>query len=271
MTAEMFLRLGALTVVLLLAPGGRRRWMAFSGLLLGFACFGLTANLPSAAKAATQALAFTSVSAVAFGAAWPSIVARAAHSFLVLALPAAAWSALSLRQQPASAATVTWLVFLAALSVFAALAALANAEAGWRRAAYFAGAVLAPPVVCASLAALRLRAGGGRELALAAGAGLLGLLTWLPAVVAEWRRTARELSDEVRLGILPEEDALVLRSPWRRRFEKRFGRADERREYVGSALQLAVARQQQRRRTGQAVRLRQLEVLAFRTRIRTTS
>ena len=50
--------------------------------------------------------------------------------------------------------------------------------------------------------------------------------------------------------------------------DPRFGRADERREYVRAALLLAVARQQQRRRSGEAIRLRQLEVLSFRTRLR---
>ncbi len=61
-----------------------------------------------------------------------------------------------------------------------------------------------------------------------------------------------------------------MRLPWTRGFEKRFGRTDERREYVRSALLLAAARHQQRRRTGEAVRLRQLEVLTFRTRLRRT-
>jgi len=37
---------------------------------------------------------------------------------------------------------------------------------------------------------------------------------------------------------------------------------------VRAALRLAVARNQQRRRSGEAIRLRQLEVLSFRTRMR---
>ncbi|MEO6324119.1 MAG: hypothetical protein ABIT01_07950, partial [Thermoanaerobaculia bacterium] len=99
---------------------------------------------------------------------------------------------------------------------------------------------------------------------------VVALLAWLPAGLAEWQRVRRELDEEVQLGLIPLEDAEVLRVPWRRRFEPRFGRLDERREYVRSALLLAVARQQQRRRTGEAERLRQLEVIAFRTRIRRT-
>ena len=63
---------------------------------------------------------------------------------------------------------------------------------------------------------------------------------------------------------------MALRLPWTRGFEKRFGRPDERREYVRSALLLAVARHQQRHRTGEAERLRQLEVLTFRTRLKRT-
>ena len=89
-------------------------------------------------------------------------------------------------------------------------------------------------------------------------------------MVVEWRRTARELAEEVALGLLPAEDAAVLAVPWKRAREARFGRADERREYVRSALLLAVVRRQQRRRTGEASRLRQLELLAFRTRVRRT-
>ena len=81
-------------------------------------------------------------------------------------------------------------------------------------------------------------------------------------------RPARSSPRKSRLGILPGEDLAVLVNPWRRWREPRFGRADERREYVRSALLLTVAMQQQRRRSGEANRLRQLEVLAFRTRVR---
>ena len=91
-----------------------------------------------------------------------------------------------------------------------------------------------------------------------------------PPVLAESARVKSELAEEVRLGLLSNEDAEALRFPWTRGFEKRFGRVDERREYVRSALLLAAARHQQHHRTGEAVRLRQLEVLTFRTRLRRT-
>jgi hypothetical protein len=97
---------------------------------------------------------------------------------------------------------------------------------------------------------------------------LVALVAWLPPFLLERRRVLRELSEEASLGILPVEDLAILGNPWRRSREARFGRADERDQYVRNALLLAVARQQQRRRSGEAIRLRQLEVLAFRTRVR---
>jgi hypothetical protein len=96
------------------------------------------------------------------------------------------------------------------------------------------------------------------------------VLVWLPAVLSERSRVDEELVEEVGIGLIPAEDARALRFPWTRGFEKRFGRPDERREYVRSALLLAVARHQQRRRTGEAERLRQVEVLTFRTRLKRT-
>jgi hypothetical protein len=89
-------------------------------------------------------------------------------------------------------------------------------------------------------------------------------------LLAERYRLGRILPEEIALGILPLEDLAVLRSPWRRVRERRLGRSDERREYVRSALLLTVARQQQLRRSGEASRLRHLEVLSFRTRLRRT-
>jgi hypothetical protein len=113
-------------------------------------------------------------------------------------------------------------------------------------------------------------AGGERTGWGAAGGFAAAFLAWAPAIVAESARVEKELAEEVHLGLLPVEDAVALRLPWTRRFEKRFGRADERHEYVRSALLLAAARHQQRRRKGEAERLRQLEVLTFRTRLRRT-
>lgn len=157
---------------------------------------------------------------------------------------------------------------VAALSVYGAEGCRANTEAGWRRGVSWASAVVLAGLVGGGLLALggslppRFRIAGPGALA------LVGLFAWLVPVFLEHRRVQRELSEEVLLGILPGEDLAVLVNPWRRWREPRFGRADERREYVRSALLLAVARQQQRRRTGEANRLRQLEVLAFRTRVR---
>ena len=157
---------------------------------------------------------------------------------------------------------------VAALSVYGAEGCRANTEAGWRRGVSWVSAIALPGLVGGGLVAL-----GGtlpshlRYVGPAAGA-LAGFLAWVPPVLLEHQRVLRELSEEVRLGILPGEDLVVLVNPWRRWREPRFGRADERREYVRSALLLAVARKQQRRRTGEANRLRQLEVLVFRTRVR---
>jgi hypothetical protein len=145
---------------------------------------------------------------------------------------------------------------------------MGNAEAGWRRAATWGAALGLPPLLGAGFGAAAAAWGPGRHALLAGAALAAAILAWALPVFLEWRRAARELLEEVRLGFLPEEDAAVLRHPWRRREEARFGRADERREYVRAALLLAVARQQQRRRSGEAIRLRQLEVLSFRTRMR---
>jgi hypothetical protein len=103
---------------------------------------------------------------------------------------------------------------------------------------------------------------------LAAGTAVFAALVWVPALFVESWRTRRELTEEAALSLLPGEDVPVLAVPWRRVREPRFGRRDERKEYVKSALLLAVVRRQQRRRTGEPARLRQLEVLTFRTRVR---
>jgi hypothetical protein len=157
---------------------------------------------------------------------------------------------------------------VAALSVYGAEGCRANTEAGWRRGVSWASAISLPGLVGGGLLALEGTLPASSRLAAAAVGALVALLAWIPPILLERRRVLRELSGEVRLGILPGEDLAVLVNPWRRWREPRFGRADERREYVRSALFLAVASQQQRRRTGEASRLRQLEVLAFRTRVR---
>ena len=196
------------------------------------------------------------------------LVSEAAAFTSALAAGAAAVSALALAGAGASSAAVGAGAAFAALSVWGAEGTRACAEAGWRRgAAWGTGAVLAG-AVAAGLAALADQLPPRLTLLAAATAVLVSVLAWVPALLLERSRVRRELGEEARLGILPEEDLTVLGSPWRRRREPRLGRSDERREYVRSALLLAVARQQQRRRSGEAVRLRQLEVLAFRTRVR---
>ncbi|MHB1045917.1 MAG: hypothetical protein ACYC4P_07875 [Thermoanaerobaculia bacterium] len=196
------------------------------------------------------------------------LVSEAAAFTLALATGAGAVSALALAGAGARSAAVGAGAVFAALSVWGAEGTRACAEAGWRRgAAWGTGAVLAG-AVAAGLAALANELPPRLTLLAAAAAVLVSVLAWVPALLLERSRVRRELGEEARLGILPEEDLTVLGSPWRRRRELRLGRSDERREYVRSALLLAVARQQQRRRSGEAVRLRQLEVLAFRTRVR---
>ncbi len=196
------------------------------------------------------------------------LVSEAAAFTLALAGGAGAVTAIASAGAGAESATVGAGAVFAALSVWGAEGARGCAEAGWRRgAAWGSGTVLAG-VVAAGLVALANHLPPRLSLLSAAAAVLVSLLAWVPALILERARVRRELGEEARLGILPEEDLTVLGSPWRRRREPRLGRSDERREYVRSALLLAVARQQQRRRSGEAVRLRQLEVLAFRTRVR---
>jgi hypothetical protein len=196
------------------------------------------------------------------------LVSEAAEFTLALAAGAALVSALALSGDGVQSAVVGAGVAFAALSVWGAEGARARAEAGWRRgAAWGSGAVLAG-AVAAGLVALSIHLPARLTLLSVASAVLVSLLAWVPALLLERTRVRRELGEEARLGILPEEDLTILGSPWRRRREPRLGRSDERREYVRCALLLAVARQQQRRRSGEAVRLRQLEVLAFRTRVR---
>jgi hypothetical protein len=151
------------------------------------------------------------------------------------------------------------------VSLFGVLATLANSEAGWRRGAYLSAALAVPSLAGAAAVRLSDLLAPPRLVACLATAGIL---SWLVPALFERQRTRRELLEEVGLGFLPESDAEVLHRPWARRADPRFGRRDERKDYVKAALLLAVARQQQRRRSGEAIRLRQLEVLSFRTRMR---
>lgn len=196
------------------------------------------------------------------------IVSEAAGFTFSVAAGALGVSLLAFRSSPPVEALAAGGAAAAALSAWGAEGCRANAEAGWRRGVAWGAAVLVPGLVAGGLLGL-LDALPERLAAIAPSAALLvAVLAWLPVLLLERGRVRRELAEEARLGILPEEDVAVLGNPWRRRHEGRLGRADERREYVRSALLLAVARQQQRRRSGEAIRLRQLEVLAFRTRVR---
>ncbi len=196
------------------------------------------------------------------------LTAEAARVTAALVAGAGVVAGLALRGEGLEGALLGASAVAAALSVYGAEGCRANTEAGWRRGVSWASAILLPGLVGGGLLALGGTLPGHLGLVGPAAGALIALLAWAPPILLERRRVLRELSEEVRLGILPGEDLAVLVNPWRRWREPRFGRADERREYVRSALLLAVARQQQRRRTGEANRLRQLEVLAFRTRVR---
>jgi len=196
------------------------------------------------------------------------LTAEAARVTAALVTGAGVVAGFALRGEGLEGALLGASAVAAALSVYGAEGCRANTEAGWRRGVSWASAILLPGLVGGGLLALGGTLPGHLGLVGPAAGALIALLAWAPPILLERRRVLRELSEEVRLGILPGEDLAVLVNPWRRWREPRFGRADERREYVRSALLLAVARQQQRRRTGEANRLRQLEVLAFRTRVR---
>lgn len=269
MIGEIVGRSSALFVTLLGAPGGRT-WRVVSGFLLAAAWFGFVeASLPRPLAGAFLVLGFVVTSALAFGRTWAPLVFEAQCAGAEIGLPAALFVAFLLRRQGGAILLFGSATTLAAISLFAAESCRANAEAGWRRAALFASATLGPPALVFGLLS-GISAWPQRTGLFAGLAVLAAVLAWLPAALVEWRRTSNELLEEVRIGLLPEADALVMALPWRRSLEKRFGRRDERREYVTSALRLAVARRQQRRRAGEPARLRQLEVITFRTRIRRT-
>lgn len=196
------------------------------------------------------------------------LAAEAARVTASLAASAGVVAGLAFRGEGLEGALLGASAVAAALSVYGAEGCRANTEAGWRRGLSWTSAILLPGLVGGGLLALGGTLPPHLWLVGPAAGALMALLAWVPPVFLERRRVLRELSEEARLGILPDEDLAVLVNPWRRWREPRFGRADERREYVRSALLLAVARQQQRRRTGEANRLRQLEVLSFRTRVR---
>lgn len=269
MTLETLFRGLAGAAAFAAGPRGGRLGVAAAGGLAGFAVFGGMARpFPSPLAAAILLLVLTALFAAVFAASWSAITGDAALAGALLAVPSSLAAAVALRGQPASLVLPGALGTLAGVSVFAALGTLANAESGWRKSALWAAAVAVPVLLAAGVAALAAPA--ARRPAVGALAAAVAVLAWAPVILLERERVKNELREEVLLGFLPDEDAVVLQLPWTRASEKRFGRADERREYVRSALLLAVARRQQRRRSGDAERLRQLEVLTFRTRLRRT-
>jgi hypothetical protein len=265
-TGETALRAFAGVIALFFGRSLAAWRLGASGLLFGVCVFGLAPRaVPGPLGGALAAFVLVALLGVAYDRLWPPIVSDAALASAWLGVPAALAAACTLRREPPGLVLLGSASVLAAVSLFGAHASLGNAEAGWRRAAYWASSLALPALLGAAVGRL---ANEGRPRELTAGVLAAGALAWAAPALLERRRTARELVEEVRLGFLPEEDAAILPRPWLRRLEPRFGRADERREYVRAALLLAVARQQQRRRSGEAIRLRQLEVLSFRTRMR---
>ena len=262
----------ATLLVLALVSGHRARrpfGMALAGLAGAAAAFGPGPSpLPSASLLGGGVFAAALVLAFFRSDLHSPLSSEAAASTGALAAGAALAAAVALRAGGTWDALLGASALAAGFSLFGAQGCLANAEAGWRRGLGWTGAVLLPGPLAGGLVAIGASLPPGRQPFGPAAGALAALLAWAAPYLLERRRVLRELPEEARLGILPDEDLAVLGSPWRRHRESRFGRADERREYVRSALLLAVARQQQRRRTGEAIRLRQLEVLAFRTRVR---
>jgi hypothetical protein len=272
MTAEVALRATAVVLALLLARAtGNRAAACAMGVFAGFAVFGSRVpSMPFAGGAALLATCLVALVALGAARAWPPITGDGVSAGALAAAGAACAAAVSGRHLPGWQGPALVAITLAAVSAFAAEATRASAEAGWREWIAWTSALFLPVLLAAGLAGLFSGVPRRFEPLVVAGTLALAVLVWAPAVLAERGRVSRELVEEVTLGLLPEEDAIALRLPWRRGFEKRFGRPDERREYVRSALLLAVARHQQRHRTGEAERLRQLEVLTFRTRLRRT-
>lgn len=256
----------------LLAFSGLRnghRWTSLAGLALAVLLFGLQPQpFPGPAEAAFLAGASLVVAGLLYFSVWAPLVSEAARSGAALSIPVALVAMAVLREHPRGTALAGSATVLAVMGLFAAAASWANAEAGWRRGLGWAGAVCLPVLEAWALATWVHSTPASAHHVTALAGAFAALLAWGPALGAEWSRTKRELAEEVKLGFLPEADAAVLRVPWRRMIEKRFGRPDERREYIRSALQLAVARGQQRRRSGETLRLHQLEILTFRTRLR---
>jgi MFS family permease len=269
-TTETWLRLVAALSAVAVAGGRARERLVAAGLLSGFAAFGWGPRpVPGPLAAGLSVLVLAALAAVALLGRPLPITGDGALAGALFGVPAAAVAAVAIRGQGAAAGVSAAAVALAAVSLVSAESVRSAAGSGGRRTALFASALILPAALAAAVAALAGPAPPRRWAPVFAAAGL-GALAWVAAIHAERGRVRKELEEEVRLGFLPAEDAEALELPWRRALEKRFGRPDERREYVRSALLLAIARAQQRGLTGEAGRLRHLEVLTFRTRLRRT-
>jgi len=269
-TTEAWLRLLAAGAAVLVGRGGSRGALASAGLLAGFAAFGWgPSGIPGPAGAALAVAALGALGLVALVPRCLPITDDGVLAAALFGLPAAALAAVATRGNGPAVSAAAGAVVLGACSLLSAGTVHAAADSGGRRVAFLTGAV-AMAAGFAAAAALAAPSRGRAAPGLLAAGLVVSLLAWIPAVLVERHRIRRELEEEVRIGLLPAEDAAALELPWRRWSEKRFGRPDERREYVRSALLLAVAREQQRRRSGEAERLRQLEILTFRTRLRRT-
>jgi hypothetical protein len=272
MSADVLLRGGAAVLALFLASRMERRTTAFAiGVLAGFAVFGARVRaMPAAAESGLFAACLVALVALGAARAWSAIAGEGLSAGALVAGGAAFAAAVAGRHLPGWQAPALVSTVVAVVSVFAAEATRASAEAGWREWVAWACAAFGPVLLAAALAGLFVGVPRRLEFLVVAAALAVAVLAWAPALLAERSRVSRELTEEVAAGLLPEEDAVALRLPWTRGFEERFGRPDERREYVRSALLLAVARHQQRHRSGEAERLRHLEVMTFRTRLRRT-
>jgi hypothetical protein len=272
MSTDVLLRGGAAVLALFLASRMERRATAFAiGALAGFTVFGARIRaMPAAAGSALFATCLVALFALGAARTWSAITGEGLSAGALIAGGAAFAAAVAGRHLPGWQAPALVSIAVAVVSAFAAEATRASAEAGWREGVAWLSAALAPALLAAALAGLFAGVPRRLEFLIVPTALAAAVLAWGPALLAERSRVSHELTEEVTTGLLPEEDAVALRLPWTRGFEKRFGRPDERREYVRSALLLAVARHQQRHRSGQAERLRHLEVMTFRTRLRRT-
>jgi hypothetical protein len=271
MTTEVLWRAAAFAAAAALGHRGPRAALPVAGFLAGVALCGLgPARFPGTDGFALLSTALALFVALLFWPVWPPVVTDAAETAMLFGLPVLAWTAFVLRGRPAAEVAEAVGIAAAVLAIVCAAGAQASSEASWRRGAMWAIAVLSAAAAGAGLGEATQNVPARLRPLLALGAILLALLAFAPAYFLEGRRVLRELGEESRLGLLPAEDVDVLARPWRRAKEPRFGRKDERKTYVKSALLLAAALQQQRRRSGDAERLRQLEVLTFRTRVRRT-